>query len=65
LLRTVEQEKANVISMVGDAMGRPLAEALAGPLAGTESAACSWSARPAAILSEAVRTSFRRRCRTC
>jgi 3-oxocholest-4-en-26-oate---CoA ligase len=55
VLRTVEQEKANVISMVGDAMGRPLAEALAGPLAGTDVSSLFVVSSAGAILSEAVR----------
>ena len=55
VLRTVEAEKANVISMVGDAMGRPLAEALAGPLSGTDVSSLIVLSSAGAILSEAVR----------
>src|SRR2546423_3426302 len=55
VLRTVAEEKANVISMVGDAMGRPLAEALAGPLAGTDVSSLIVISSAGAILSETVR----------
>jgi acyl-CoA synthetase (AMP-forming)/AMP-acid ligase II len=55
VLRTVEQEKVNTISMVGDAMGRPLAEALSGPLAGTNVSSLIVISSAGAILSEAVR----------
>jgi 3-oxocholest-4-en-26-oate---CoA ligase len=55
VLRTVELEKVNTISMVGDAMGRPLAEALAGPLAATDVSSLIVISSAGAILSEAVR----------
>jgi acyl-CoA synthetase (AMP-forming)/AMP-acid ligase II len=55
VLLTVAEEKANVISMVGDAMGRPLAEALAGPLAGTDVSSLIVVSSAGAILSETVR----------
>ncbi|GAA2059048.1 acyl-CoA synthetase [Catenulispora yoronensis] len=55
VLLTVAEEKANIISMVGDAMGRPLAEALAGPLAGTDMSSLFVLSSAGAILSEAVR----------
>ena len=55
VLLTVAEEKANVISMVGDAMGRPLAEALAGPLAGTDVSSLIVISSAGAILSETVR----------
>jgi acyl-CoA synthetase (AMP-forming)/AMP-acid ligase II len=58
VLRTVEEEKVNTISMVGDAMGRPLAEALSGLQqagAGTDVTSLIVISSAGAILSEAVR----------
>jgi acyl-CoA synthetase (AMP-forming)/AMP-acid ligase II len=55
VLRTVEGEKVNTISMVGDAMGRPIAEALAGPLTGTDVSSLIVISSAGAILSETVR----------
>jgi acyl-CoA synthetase (AMP-forming)/AMP-acid ligase II len=55
VIRTVVDEKVNTISMVGDAMGRPFAEALEGPLAGADMSSLIVISSAGAILSEAVR----------
>jgi acyl-CoA synthetase (AMP-forming)/AMP-acid ligase II len=60
VLRTVADEKVNTISMVGDAMGRPIAEALAALTAaeagaGTDVSSLIVISSAGAILSETVR----------
>ena len=55
VVRTAEREKANTLSIVGDAMARPLAEALAGPLAGADLSTVYALSSAGAILSGAVR----------
>jgi len=55
VLRAIAREKANVANIVGDAMARPLAEALAGPLAGTDLSSLIAISSAGAILSQSVR----------
>ncbi|GCD39346.1 fatty-acyl-CoA synthase [Streptomyces chrestomyceticus JCM 4735] len=58
VLRSVEREKVTSISLVGDAMLRPLADALAGPLKGTDCSSLFSVSSSGAILSETVREQF-------
>ncbi|MFI0258461.1 acyl-CoA synthetase [Streptomyces sp. NPDC017056] len=58
VLRTVERERVTSISLVGDAMLRPLADALAGPLKGTDCSSLFSVSSSGAILSETVRAQF-------
>ncbi|MFH8348955.1 acyl-CoA synthetase [Streptomyces sp. NPDC018045] len=58
VLRTVEREKVTSISLVGDAMLRPLSDALAGPLKGTDCSSLFSVSSSGAILSETVRAQF-------
>ncbi|MEU2725749.1 acyl-CoA synthetase [Streptomyces smyrnaeus] len=58
VLRTVEREKVTAISLVGDAMLRPLVDALAGPLHGTDCSSLLVVSSSGAILSETVREQF-------
>ncbi|MEU7147877.1 acyl-CoA synthetase [Streptomyces sp. NPDC045456] len=58
VLRTVEREKVTSMSLVGDAMLRPLADALAGPLKGTDCSSLFSVSSSGAILSETVREQF-------
>ncbi|MGY1434255.1 acyl-CoA synthetase [Streptomyces reniochalinae] len=60
VLRTVEREKVTAVSLVGDAMLRPLVDALAGPLRGTDCSSLLAVSSSGAILSEAVREQFAR-----
>ena len=55
VIRTAERERANAISIVGDAMARPLAEALEGELAGADLSSVYAFSSAGAILSGAVR----------
>jgi acyl-CoA synthetase (AMP-forming)/AMP-acid ligase II len=55
VIRTAAREGANSMSIVGDAMARPLAETLGGELAGTELPALFAISSAGAILSQAVR----------
>jgi acyl-CoA synthetase (AMP-forming)/AMP-acid ligase II len=55
VLRAVETERANSLSIVGDAMARPLADALAGPYAGTDISSVLAISSAGAILSQSVR----------
>jgi 3-oxocholest-4-en-26-oate---CoA ligase len=55
VIATAEREKANTISIVGDAMARPLAEALEGEFAGADLSSLFALSSAGAILSEAVR----------
>jgi acyl-CoA synthetase (AMP-forming)/AMP-acid ligase II len=59
VLRTIEREKVTCVSLVGDAMLRPLADALAGPLKGTDVSSMFSLSSSGAILSETVRAQFR------
>ncbi|MEW1776423.1 acyl-CoA synthetase [Streptomyces sp. NPDC086777] len=58
VLRTVEREKVTSMSLVGDAMLRPLVDALDGPLKGTDCSALFSVSSSGAILSETVRRQF-------
>jgi acyl-CoA synthetase (AMP-forming)/AMP-acid ligase II len=55
VIRTAEREGANSMSIVGDAMARPLAEALAGELSGTQLPNLFAISSAGAILSRSVR----------
>ncbi|MEV0261728.1 acyl-CoA synthetase [Streptomyces sp. NPDC050617] len=58
VLRTVEKEKVTSVSLVGDAMLRPLVDALGGPLRGTDCSSLFTVSSSGAILSETVRAQF-------
>ncbi|PSJ26799.1 acyl-CoA synthetase [Streptosporangium nondiastaticum] len=58
VLRTVAREKVTCVSLVGDAMLRPLVDALAGPLRGTDCSSLFSVSSSGAILSPAVREQF-------
>lgn len=55
VLRTLEKEKVSSISLVGDAMLRPLVDALRGPLKGTDLSALFSLSSSGAIMSDTVR----------
>ncbi|MFK0227253.1 acyl-CoA synthetase [Streptomyces sp. NPDC090303] len=55
VLRTLEKERVSSISLVGDAMLRPLVDALRGPLRGTDLSALFSLSSSGAIMSETVR----------
>ena len=55
VVRTAERERANSLSIVGDAMARPLAEALEGPMQGADLSSVYAISSAGAILSGAVR----------
>src|SRR5439155_1154091 len=57
--RTVEQERCNSVMVVGDAMGRPLAEALAAPGATYDTSSVIVVGSGGAILSAAVKDQLR------
>ncbi|HYV59096.1 MAG TPA: AMP-binding protein, partial [Acidimicrobiia bacterium] len=57
--RTVEQERCNSVMVVGDAMGRPLAEALAAPGASYDTSSVIVVGSGGAILSPAVKEQLR------
>ncbi|WP_407554346.1 acyl-CoA synthetase [Streptomyces sp. Pv4-95] len=59
VLRTVEREKVTCVSLVGDAMLRPLVDALAGPLRDADCSSLFSVSSSGAILSETVRAQFR------
>ncbi|MFE9452773.1 acyl-CoA synthetase [Streptomyces sp. NPDC006739] len=59
VLRTVEKEKVTSMSLVGDAMLRPLIDALAGPMKGTDCSSVFSVSSSGAIMSETVRRQFR------
>ncbi|MFC9279457.1 acyl-CoA synthetase [Streptomyces collinus] len=59
VLRTVERERVTSVSLVGDAMLRPLIDALAGPLKGTDCSALFSVSSSGAVMSETVRRQFR------
>ncbi|MGW8376086.1 acyl-CoA synthetase [Streptomyces sp. ODS28] len=58
VLRTVERERVTAVSLVGDAMLRPLVDALAGPLKGTDCSSLLAVSSSGAVLSETVRRQF-------
>jgi len=59
VLRTVAEEKVNAVSLVGDAMLRPLIDALEGPLRGTDCSSLFSVSSSGAVLSDTVRRRFR------
>ncbi|MFD6345846.1 acyl-CoA synthetase [Streptomyces roseolus] len=59
VLRTLERERVSSVSLVGDAMLRPLIDALAGPLRGTDLSALFSLSSSGAIMSESVRAQLR------
>ncbi|MFF2094906.1 acyl-CoA synthetase [Streptomyces sp. NPDC058202] len=58
VLRTVEREKVTSVSLVGDAMLRPLIDALSGPLKGTDCSSLFSVSSSGAIMSDTVREQF-------
>ncbi|MFI1814727.1 acyl-CoA synthetase [Streptomyces sp. NPDC020422] len=58
VLRTIEKEKVSSVSLVGDAMLRPLVDALTGPLKGTDLSALFSLSSSGAIMSDTVRAQF-------
>lgn len=58
-LRTIAREKVNAVSLVGDAMLRPLLDTLAGPLRGTDCSSVFSVSSSGAIMSDPVREQFR------
>lgn len=58
VLRTIEKEKVTSVSLVGDAMLRPLVDALAGPLKGTDCSTLFSVSSSGAVLSDTVRDQF-------
>ncbi|MFF4183353.1 acyl-CoA synthetase [Streptomyces sp. NPDC001691] len=58
VLRTIEREKVTSVSLVGDAMLRPLVDALRGPLKGTDLSSLFTVSSSGAIMSETVRAQF-------
>lgn len=58
VLRTIEKERVTSMSLVGDAMLRPLIDALAGPLKGTDCSSVFSVSSSGAIMSETVRRQF-------
>ncbi|MEU6065563.1 MULTISPECIES: acyl-CoA synthetase [Streptomyces] len=58
VLRTVEKEKVTSVSLVGDAMLRPLIDALSGPMKGTDCSSMFSVSSSGAIMSETVRRQF-------
>ncbi|WP_371673353.1 acyl-CoA synthetase [Streptomyces sp. NBC_00289] len=59
VLRTIEKEKVTSISLVGDAMLRPLIDALDGPMKGTDCSSVFSVSSSGAIMSDTVRRQFR------
>jgi 3-oxocholest-4-en-26-oate---CoA ligase len=58
VLRTIEKEKVTSVSLVGDAMLRPLIDALSGPMKGTDCSSMFSVSSSGAIMSETVRAQF-------
>lgn len=58
VLRTIEKEKVTSVSLVGDAMLRPLIDALNGPLKGTDCSSMFSVSSSGAIMSDSVRAEF-------
>ncbi|MGW7368659.1 acyl-CoA synthetase [Streptomyces sp. NPDC054841] len=59
VLRTIERERVTSVSLVGDAMLRPLIDALNGSLKGTDLSALFSVSSSGAIMSETVREQFK------
>ncbi|WP_020138530.1 acyl-CoA synthetase [Streptomyces sp. 351MFTsu5.1] len=59
VLRTVEAEKVSAMSLVGDAMLRPLIDALEGPMKGTDMSSVFSVSSSGAIMSDTVSRQFR------
>ncbi|MFJ9186272.1 acyl-CoA synthetase [Streptomyces anulatus] len=58
VLRTIEKEKVTSVSLVGDAMLRPLIDCLNGPLRGTDCSSLFSVSSSGAIMSDSVRAEF-------
>ncbi|MET8037102.1 acyl-CoA synthetase [Streptomyces sp. NPDC005345] len=58
VLRTIERERVTSVSLVGDAMLRPLIDALSGPLKGTDCSSLFSVSSSGAIMSDTVRDQF-------
>ncbi|MFJ7900142.1 acyl-CoA synthetase [Streptomyces sp. NPDC096198] len=58
VVRTVEQERVGVLSVVGDAMLRPLIDALSGPMKGADCSSLFSVSSSGAIMSDSVRARF-------
>ncbi|MET9497957.1 acyl-CoA synthetase [Streptomyces sp. NPDC006552] len=58
VLRTIEKERVTSVSLVGDAMLRPLIDALSGPLKGTDCSSLFSVSSSGAIMSDTVRAQF-------
>ncbi|GGZ42785.1 acyl-CoA synthetase [Streptomyces bluensis] len=58
VLRTIEREKVTSMSLVGDAMLRPLIDALGGPLKGTDCSSLYSVSSSGAVMSDTVREQF-------
>ncbi|MCX3062849.1 acyl-CoA synthetase [Streptomyces beihaiensis] len=58
VLRTIAREKVTSVSLVGDAMLRPLIDALSGPLKGTDCSSLFSVSSSGAIMSDTVRAQF-------
>ncbi|MDH6628562.1 acyl-CoA synthetase (AMP-forming)/AMP-acid ligase II [Streptomyces sp. LBL] len=58
VLRTIEKEKVTSMSLVGDAMLRPLIDALEGPMQGTDMSSLFSVSSSGAIMSDTVRRQF-------
>lgn len=58
VLRTIEKEKVTSVSLVGDAMLRPLIDCLKGPLRGTDCSSLFSVSSSGAIMSDSVRAEF-------
>ncbi|MFE7172382.1 acyl-CoA synthetase [Streptomyces sp. NPDC057616] len=58
VLRTIEKERVTSVSLVGDAMLRPLIDALNGPMKGTDCSSVFSVSSSGAVMSETVRRQF-------
>ncbi|GAA3789312.1 acyl-CoA synthetase [Streptomyces phyllanthi] len=58
VLRTIEKERVTSMSLVGDAMLRPLVDALGGPMKGTDCSSMFSVSSSGAIMSDTVREQF-------
>ncbi|MPY57717.1 acyl-CoA synthetase [Streptomyces spongiae] len=58
VLRTIEKEKVTSMSLVGDAMLRPLIDALGGPMKGTDCSSMFSVSSSGAVMSDTVRDQF-------
>jgi len=59
VVRAIAAEKVNAANIVGDAMARPIVDALAGPLAGTDTSSLFAISSAGAILSASVKERLR------